>query len=131
MKVIIAGSRSITDYDLVCNAIALSGFDVTEVVSGCADGVDKIGEWWAIRYAVTLTQMPANWGDISHPKAVVRIRRDGTKYNVLAGYWRNEEMAKYVGSEGGLILVHRNSGGSLNMKEQAVKYGLSIYEKIV
>ncbi len=42
MKVIIAGSRSINDYRLVERAVADSGFDVTEIVSGCSKGVDTL-----------------------------------------------------------------------------------------
>lgn len=44
MKTIIAGSRWITDAALVYRAIDLSGFDITEVVSGASCGVDTIGE---------------------------------------------------------------------------------------
>ena len=48
MKVIIAGSRDITDYSLVCRAISESKFDITEVISGTARGVDTLGEKWAV-----------------------------------------------------------------------------------
>ena len=44
MKVIIAGSRGITDGRLVSAAVAASGFDITEVVSGTCHGVDQLGE---------------------------------------------------------------------------------------
>ena len=44
MKVIIAGTRSVDDYKLVVNTIQRSGYSITEVVSGCATGVDRLGE---------------------------------------------------------------------------------------
>lgn len=47
MKTIIAGSRTITDYQAVKNAIEWSGFKITEVVSGHCRGVDLLGERWA------------------------------------------------------------------------------------
>ena len=47
MKVIIAGSRGVEDYALVEEAVKQSGFDITEVVSGTARGVDLLGEHWA------------------------------------------------------------------------------------
>src|SRR5262249_17586056 len=39
-RVIIAGSRGITDYAAVCKAVADSDFCVAEVLSGLADGSD-------------------------------------------------------------------------------------------
>lgn len=47
MKTIIAGCRWIENYDIVCEAIEASGFDITEVVSGRANGIDTLGENWA------------------------------------------------------------------------------------
>ncbi len=47
MKVIIAGSRNITDYSLVKTAIQESAFEIDCVVSGMAKGVDSLGESWA------------------------------------------------------------------------------------
>lgn len=41
MKVIIAGSRTIEDGSLIEQAVQESGFAITEVVSGCAPGVDR------------------------------------------------------------------------------------------
>lgn len=46
MRTIIAGSRSITDYALIQKAVSESGFEITEVVSGGAIGVDRLGERW-------------------------------------------------------------------------------------
>ena len=44
MKVIIAGSRNISDYKLVVDTIQSSGYEITEVVSGTAVGPDQLGE---------------------------------------------------------------------------------------
>jgi hypothetical protein len=43
VRTIIAGSRSITDPAIVGAVIAASGFEITEVVCGMAEGVDKLG----------------------------------------------------------------------------------------
>ena len=43
MKTIIAGSRSITDIQLLYDAIRESGFQITEVVCGEARGADRLG----------------------------------------------------------------------------------------
>lgn len=89
MKVIIAGSRTINDIKKVENAIFISGFKVTEVVSGNAKGVDRLGEEWSKNNGISIKKFPANW----------------EKYGKSAGYIRNVEMAKYVGNKGGLIAV--------------------------
>ena len=44
MKVIIAGSRDIIDYQLVVDTIKESNFIITEVVCGEASGVDSLGK---------------------------------------------------------------------------------------
>jgi hypothetical protein len=80
MKVIIAGSRSIRDYSLVVQAISDSGFEVSEVVSGRAAGVDTMGEQWANERNIPCTRFPAKW-DV---------------YGKRAGIKRNEEMAAYA-----------------------------------
>jgi len=82
MKVIIAGSRDITNYDVVraCieDAINRTGWHVDTVLSGCARGVDRLGERWAELHGIPVERFPADWA----------------RYGRRAGYLRNEEMAK-------------------------------------
>ena len=54
MKTIIAGSRSIDDITIVAAAVEASGFDITEVISGGARGVDHLGEMWDGRNNVVM-----------------------------------------------------------------------------
>jgi YspA, cpYpsA-related SLOG family len=77
MKVIIAGSRDIRDPKLVDEAVKLSGFDITTVVSGGAEGVDKMGEAWARRNSKPVHRWPANW----------------KQFGLKAGFLRNIDMA--------------------------------------
>jgi hypothetical protein len=58
MKVIVAGSRSIEDPDLIEYAIGESGFHVSELVSGCALGVDRLGVEWALEAGVPIKAFP-------------------------------------------------------------------------
>jgi hypothetical protein len=111
MKVIIAGSRTITDYALVEQAVAESGFPITEVVSGRARGVDALGEQWAVRHHVPIRYFPADWA----------------KHDKGAGPIRNQEMAHYADA---LILVwDGQSRGSAHMKSVAERRGLIIHVK--
>lgn len=80
MKVIIAGSRSIEDQRLVGEAIRSSGFDITEVCDGGANGVDCLGAVWARTNCIPVKTFLANWHE--EGKA--------------AGPIRNTKMAKYA-----------------------------------
>lgn len=41
MKTIIAGCRELMDYDLVCRCVRMSGFEITEVISGAPDALGR------------------------------------------------------------------------------------------
>lgn len=126
---IIAGSRNLSDPALVADAVEESGFAVTEVVSGAAKGVDREGEKWAEKHGVPVTRFPADWEDISSPDAVIRERRDGTKYDAKAGVRRNWEMAQYADA---LVAVW---GGQSRGTESMIRFmrqlGSSVYVKEV
>lgn len=103
MKVIIAGSRNVKDYSLVVQSIVRSGYDITEVVSGCATGVDTLGEQWARANGVPIKEMPANWN----------------KYGNSAGPIRNRDMAEYA--DAAVVVWDGESRGSRNMIENMIR----------
>jgi hypothetical protein len=113
MKVIIAGSRSCNDYNLVRKAIKDSGFDITEIVSGCAPGIDTVGMDIANEYHIPVKRFPANWN----------------RYGKGAGLIRNIEMAEYADAL--VALPGPNSVGTIDMIAQARLKGLKIYVKEV
>ena len=99
MKVIVAGSRAIIDYDYVKQVITDSGWvpEVTEIVSGMARGVDTLGIRFAVENDIPVKEFPAEW-DV---------------YGRAAGYKRNAQMAVYTDR---LIAIHANaSKGTYNM----------------
>lgn len=81
MKVIIAGSRfseSDVDYERLCKEVAVSGFDVTEVVSGAASGIDKLGEFYAQDRGLPVVKYPAHWAENGKAAGPMRnARTDG------------------------------------------------------
>ena len=92
MRIIIAGSRGFNDYKLLkdeCfdiivdmifeNKNGIERKDI-EIISGTANGADKLGEKYANEKHFKLKKFPANWD----------------KYGKSAGYRRNEEMAIYA-----------------------------------
>jgi len=104
MKVIIAGSRNLENYLLVAQAMQRCGFDVTEVVCGCATGVDNLGDRWARTNNIPVKEMPANWN------------RDGK----AAGPIRNREMAKYA--DAAVIVWDGKSAGTRNMIDEMIRH---------
>lgn len=97
LKIIIAGSRGIEDMELLRIAIMLSGFSISEVVSGGARGVDTLGELWANENGVAIKRLIPDWG----------------RFGRAAGMYRNGDMADYA--DGGIILWDGNSRGTLDM----------------
>jgi hypothetical protein len=108
MKVIIAGSRHIDNIHFLELAIQKSGFDITEVVSGGARGVDQLGERWAKDHNIPIKKFSAEWD----------------KYGKKAGPMRNKLMAEYGEA---LIAIYDGGKGTKNMIENATKQGLQIY----
>jgi len=84
MRVVIAGSRGIKGdaaVALIEMAVKQSGWEIDEVISGDAVGVDKAAIDWAKLNDVDYVVMPANW----------------KKYpNKSAGYKRNQKMSWYA-----------------------------------
>jgi hypothetical protein len=111
MKTIVAGSRSITEYEVVARAIDLAPWPITEVVSGKAPGVDRLGERWAFENFVPVKLFPAHWGS-------------GTTYNRRAGFLRNEEMAEYA--EALVAVWDQQSSGTRHMIKIAVARKLRV-----
>lgn len=112
MKVIIAGSRSIKDYGYVEEAAEKSGWDITEIVSGTAAGVDKLGERLGREYDIPVKRFPADWDNIEAPGAVIRTNHRGA-YNVRAGIDRNAKMGRYA--DAAIIVWDGVSPGSRHM----------------
>lgn len=109
MKTIIAGSREITDYNIVHKAVYESPWVITEVVSGGARGVDSLGEQAAAAFAIPVKVFPAAW-DL-HGRA--------------AGPIRNQQMAEY--SEGLIAIWDGVSVGTHDMIKRAERMKLRVH----
>lgn len=113
MKLIIAGSRyvNVTSEQISCALrgwLHLEPYEITEVVSGGARGVDKSGEQWAEDNSRPYRVFPADWD--THGRA--------------AGPIRNQEMADYA--DIALVFWDGRSRGTLSMiSEMAQRRKLS------
>jgi len=112
MKVIIAGSRHIENYEALKALIEATGWDIKEVVSGGCRGVDMMGEQWAGEQGIAVRHFVADWA----------------QYGREAGELRNREMARYA--DGLILLWDAKSPGASCMMREAAKAGIPIEHRI-
>lgn len=116
-KVIVAGSRDFTDYELLkrkLDVILASKVDEgIVVISGTARGADKLGERYAKERGYEISSKPADWD----------------RYGKAAGHRRNAEMA----DEGDALVAFWDgkSRGTAGMIELAKKKNLLVRTIIV
>jgi hypothetical protein len=115
MKLIIAGSRDITNYDALKAAFAWTELklDGLEIISGCARGVDSLAIEFAEEHNLILHKFPADWK--TNGKA--------------AGFIRNQQMADFADSL--LALWDGSSRGTQDMINRAKKKGLRVFTYII
>lgn len=129
MRIIIAGGRDFNDYLLlekecnrICKQLSDEGYfskvigisqHSIEVISGTANGADKLGERFAKEYGFKIKRFPANWN----------------LYGKSAGYKRNEQMALYAKEDNGVLIAYWNrvSKGTKHMIDLAKKHGLRVF----
>jgi hypothetical protein len=119
MRTIIAGSRDITTIDLD-TIIRKSGFQITEVVSGCCRGIDQLGQVWAHKNYIPIQRMEAQWHNKKSPTYNPKLG-----YDPQAGPTRNLKMAQY--SQALIAIWDGKSTGTANMIQLAHRYGLKVY----
>jgi hypothetical protein len=91
MKVIIAGSRTIDDKDIVWNALNNSKFDITEIISGGAMGVDRLGESWAHSKNIPVKVYKPNY-NTDNPRYAPLLRNEEMARNgdALVAIWKDQ-----------------------------------------
>lgn len=111
MKVIIAGTRTCTDYSLLESAIKESRLLITMVLYGGAKGADTLGKQWAIKNDVLYDTYLPNW----------------ERYGNHAGNLRNIDMGKQADAL--IALWDGRSTGTKHMIETMEQYEKRIFIK--
>ena len=112
MKTIIAGSRHITDFRIVRQAIFDSGFHITRVVSGEARGVDLLGEKWALENNIPVDRHPALWEKLGRMAGPVRNQIMVENSDALIAVWDGKtrgtaDVIKRAKASGLIFYVHK------------------------
>ena len=68
-------------------AIAESGFKISEVVSGMARGADTLGEMWALEHGVAVMQFPALWNVFGKRAGMIRNKAMACYADALIALW--------------------------------------------
>lgn len=110
MKVLICGSRNITDPALVSQAVSHSGITPTHIISGGAKGIDRLAAYaYAVSRGIGFTEYPADW----------------ERYGKRAGFIRNYAM---VGAADAVIAVwDGESPGTKHSVEFARSCGKQVF----
>ena len=121
LRVIIAGSRDFSDYELLKKStieiITKKTMlpDLTRIVSGGARGADTLGERFANEMGLEISRFIPDWDGLGK----------------RAGYVRNAEMAKFAvedDNDGMLIAFwDGQSRGTKHMIDLAKRYGLEVH----
>jgi hypothetical protein len=132
MKLIIAGTRTFCHTEpfftipiqkrlqLFLYEMQEQGYEITEVVSGCARGPDLIGEDWAKDNHIAVKTFPADW----------------VTYGDKAGPIRNQKMAEYA--DACIVFWDGSSTGTGDMIKKAkarkipcrvIKVGINLEEQ--
>lgn len=112
MKVIIAGTRSLTWYLLsdLEEDIRDSGFKVEEVVSGHAKGIDQLGELWAERHKAPVKLFIPEWRVYGRRAGILRNHKMGDYADALIAIWDGKsrgtrDMIDYMRYLGKMVYV--------------------------
>ena len=124
MRVIIAGGRDFDNFNLLeketikifkelkSENLFHNRDDIT-IVSGTANGADKLGERFANKYHLKVQRFPADWNS----------------FGKSAGYKRNQQMSSYAKEDSGVLIAFHDgqSKGTKHMIDIATKDGLRIW----
>ena len=115
LRIIVAGSRTFNDYDLLESTLSdyLKENNNVTIISGAAKGADQLGERFARKYRYNLKYFPAQWD----------------MYGKSAGPIRNRKMAEYAAEERGVLFAFWDgkSRGTKSMIDLAKKSGLEVH----
>src|SRR5262245_55449389 len=87
MKLIIAGSRTFTDYQLVCQTLGPDRHRITEVIHGGARGADRLGFLWALAHQVRSRCFAADWERFGNSAGVRRNHQMAQAGDMLLAFW--------------------------------------------
>lgn len=131
MKIAVIGSREFTDYDTL-KKILDADIDICStnfIISGGAPGADSLAARYAREHKIPLIVYEAEWNNLTHPDALIKVNNYGKQYDARAGLRRNsiiiEEADKIIAFHDGTsrgTLDSIQKAKELKKKIKIVKY---------
>lgn len=111
MRIIIAGSRNITDKKLVESVIENCLYPIDQIVCGGAKGVDLLGKEWAESQGIDVALFLPDWNKYGKGAGMVRNMEMGNYADALITIWDGKSrgtkhMIDYMRRLGKAVLVH-------------------------
>lgn len=117
MKLLITGSRKLTNYETVKRAIqeleTREGLKITMLLHGGAKGADTLAENWAAEKGIKTQVIKPNYEE--HGKAAPLIR--------------NKELVKLADITLALYATETRTGGTGHTASETIKVGKPLFEK--
>lgn len=112
MKVIIAGSRTLNDYNFVKTQIEKLNLNITEIVCGEAKGADSLGKQWAEENNIPVKSFYPEWERLGRAAGIIRNHLMGDYADYLIVFWDGKsrgtkDMINYMqqlGKHGSVII---------------------------
>lgn len=87
MKVIIAGSRTFKDYNLLYKTLEEDNLVIDEIVCGGANGADNLGALYAKMKNYPIKYFIPNWDKYGKAAGMVRSHQMGDYADFLYAFW--------------------------------------------
>ena len=87
MKLIIGGSRTFTNYQLLCQTLAPERHRISEVIHGGAQGADQLGFRWALKHHIRSRCFAADWERFGKAAGVRRNHQMAQAGDLLVAFW--------------------------------------------
>ena len=92
MKLIIAGSRTFTNYQLLCQTLAPERPRITQVITGGARGADALGKRWAWSKQVPWKGFKADWERFGKSAGMRRNHQMAQAGDMLIAFWDGQSV---------------------------------------
>ena len=87
MKLLIAGSRTFTDDQKLCQVLAPDRHRIAQVITGGARGADQLGYRWAWKHAIRHQLFRAEWERFGKSAGMRRNHQMAQAGDVLVACW--------------------------------------------
>ena len=87
MKLLVAGSRTFTDYQKLCQVLAPDRHRIAQVLTGGARGADQLGYRWAWKHAIRHQRFRAEWERFGKSAGMRRNHQMAQAGDVLVACW--------------------------------------------